>query len=55
VTRPFVRAARAAGVSRPTAARLETGLIAAGRRGRSVRAVLARADRLLAAAPRGRS
>jgi hypothetical protein len=55
VNSPFARAARAAGIARPSASRLETGLIAAGRRGRSVRAVLARADRLLAAAPRGRS
>jgi hypothetical protein len=55
VNRPFVRAARSAGMARTAAARLDTGLIAAGRRGRSVRAVLARADRLLAAAPRGRS
>jgi hypothetical protein len=55
MTRTFARAALSAGIARPAASRLETGLIAAGRRGRSVRAVLARADRLLAAAPRVRS
>jgi hypothetical protein len=55
VSRTFARAARSAGMARTAASRLETGLIAAGRRGRSVRAVLARADRLLAAEPRVRS